>query len=217
MQRPALTKMQTGYPAETERRKVIMFRPTLEEVKAYAADPAGYRVVPVMKEIMADIRTPMEVLRRLLKVSRHTYMLESVENTDKWGRYTFLGFDPKLELTCTDGKLKISTGTTIEVETNDPGQYIRKILAENKSPKIGCMPSFTGGLVGYFSYDFIKYAEPKLRLDAEDQENFNDFDLMLFDRVIAFDNLRQRIVIIANVPLADVEVLEVLVTQSRKM
>ena len=182
-----------------------MFRPTLEEVKTYAADPAGYRVVPVMKEIMADIRTPMEVLRRLLKVSRHTYMLESVENTDRWGRYTFLGFDPRLELTCTDGKLKISAGTTIEVENADPGMYIRNILRENKSPKIQGMPTFTGGLVGYFSYDFIKYAEPKLRLDAEDQENFNDCDLMLFDKVIAFDNLRQRIIVIANVPLEDVE------------
>lgn len=183
-----------------------MFRPSLEEVKAYAADEiAGYRTVPVMKEILSDIRTPMEVLKRLLKVSRHTYMLESVENTEKWGRYTFLGYNPKLEITCTDGKLKISNGTSIELETSDPGQYIRNIIKENKSPRIDYMPTFTGGLVGYFSYDFIKYAEPKLRLDADDQENFNDFDLMLFDRVIAFDNLRQKIIIIANVKLDELE------------
>jgi anthranilate synthase component 1 len=183
-----------------------MFRPTLEEAKLYASEnTGGYKVVPVMKEIMADIRTPMEVLRRLLKVSKHTYMLESVENTEKWGRYTFLGFDPKLELTCTDGRLKISNGTTIEVETSAPADYIRNIIAENKSPKIDYMPTFTGGLVGYFSYDFIKYAEPKLRLDADDQENFNDFDLMLFDKVIAFDNLRQKIIIIANAKLDELE------------
>ena len=177
-----------------------MFRPTLDEVKKYAEDSAaGYRAVPVMKEILADIRTPMEVLKRLMKVSKHTYMLESVENTEKWGRYTFLGFDPKLEITCTDGKLKISNGTTIEIQTHEPGNYIRNIINENKSPKIEYMPTFTGGLVGYFSYDFIKYAEPKLRLDADDQENFNDFDLMLFDKVIAFDNLKQKIIVIANV------------------
>ena len=181
---------------------VNMFRPTLEEVKKYVEDSsAAYKAVPVMKEILSDIRTPMEVLKRLLKVSKHTYMLESVENTEKWGRYTFLGFDPKLEITCTDGKLKISNGTAIEIETAEPGKYIRNIISENKSPKIEYMPTFTGGLVGYFSYDFIKYAEPKLRLDADDQENFNDFDLMLFDKVIAFDNLRQKIIVIANVKI----------------
>ena len=67
------------------------------------------------------------------------------------------------------------------------------------------MPTFTGGLVGYFSYDYLKYSEPTLRLDAKDTEGFKDVDLMLFDKVIAFDNLKSRIVLIANVPTADIE------------
>lgn len=183
-----------------------MYRPTLEEAKKFADDKdSGYKVVPVMKEILSDIATPMQVLKKLLRVSSHCYMLESVEDTEKWGRYTFLGFDPKLELTCTDGRLKIKAGTTIEAQTEHPGEYIRNILAENKSPKIEYMPTFTGGLVGYFSYDYIKYSEPKLKLDADDQENFNDVDLMLFDRVIAFDNVRQKIIVIANARLDELE------------
>ncbi len=183
-----------------------MYRPTLEEAKKFADDKgSGYKVVPVMKEILSDIATPMQVLKKLLKVSSHCYMLESVEDTEKWGRYTFLGFDPKLELTCTDGRLKIKAGTVIEAQTEHPGEYIRNILAENKSPKIEYMPTFTGGLVGYFSYDYIKYSEPKLKLDADDQENFNDVDLMLFDKVIAFDNVRQKIIVIANARLDELE------------
>ncbi|MCR4600156.1 MAG: anthranilate synthase component I [Clostridia bacterium] len=182
-----------------------MYRPGFEEAKKIAADCSEYRTVPVMKEILADIRTPMEVLRRLMKVSKHTYLLESVENTEKWGRYTFIGYDPKLLLTCTDGRLEIGNGTTIRVETRDPAEYIRNVLRDNRGPRLEYMPTFTGGFVGYFSYDYIKYAEPKLKLDAEDQENFNDVDLMFFDKVIVFDNLKQKIMVIANARLDELE------------
>ena len=67
------------------------------------------------------------------------------------------------------------------------------------------LPTFTGGLVGYFSYDYVKYSEPKLNLDVEDTEGFKDVDLMLFDKVIAFDNLRQKIIVIANARMEDIE------------
>ena len=67
------------------------------------------------------------------------------------------------------------------------------------------MPPFTGGLVGYFSYDFIGYSEPCVKLPTDDSEHFKNADLMLFDKVIAFDNYRGRIVLIANVKLSDVE------------
>ena len=77
--------------------------------------------------------------------------------------------------------------------------------SEYTSPKVKDLPSFTGGLVGYFSYDYVKYSEPKLNLDADDQEGFKDVDLMLFDKVIAFDNLRQKIYIIANARTEDLE------------
>lgn len=158
----------------------------------------GYKVIPISMEIMSDIATPMQVLRILKGVSHHCYMLESVENQEKWGRYTFLGYDPKLEITCTNGVMTIKNGHEETKQVKHPGECIKEILQEYTSPKIEELPTFTGGLVGYFSYDYIKYSEPKLNLDADDQEGFKDVDLMLFDKVIAFDNLHQKIIVIAN-------------------
>lgn len=172
-----------------------MYRPTLDEAKAIAAE---YRCVPVSRRIMSDIATPIQVMRILKSVSRHCYMLESLEDSDKWGRYTFLGYDPKLELTCVNGTVTISGATKIVEENSSPDKHIRQIIEENKSPRLDYLPSFTGGLVGYFSYDYIKYSEPGLDLDARDEENFKDVDLMLFDKVIAFDNLKQEIILIVN-------------------
>lgn len=177
---------------------------TLDEAKKLGE---GYKVVPISKEILSDIRTPIEVLRILKGVSRHCYMLESVEHQERWGRYTFLGYDPKMEITCMNGKLTIRNGSTkTKTKTVEhPGEGIKELLKEYTSPKIAGLPTFTGGLVGYFSYDYVKYSEPKLNLDAEDTEGFKDVDMMLFDKVIAFDNLRQKIIVIANARVEDIE------------
>lgn len=161
-----------------------------------------YRTVPVSMEILSDIKTPIEVLKILKNVSDHCYLLESVADNEKWGRYTFLGYDPSLEITCLNGQMKIGSLT---FETTDPGSYIRQVVADHKSPRFDYLPSFTGGLVGYFSYDYLKYAEPTLRLDAEDTEGFKDVDLMLFDKVIAFDNFRQKIILMVNIDLEHLE------------
>ena len=180
-----------------------MLRPRLEEAEKYAD---AYGVIPLSCEIYSDVKTPIEVLKILKGVSQHCYMLESLENPEQWGRYTFLGYDPRLGLTCTDGHLKINAGTEFHFETLDPGQYIKQIIEENKSPRFDYLPPFTGGLVGYFSYDYIKYSEPSLKLDAEDQEGFQDVDLMLFDKVIAFDNLKQKIILIVNISTEQLEI-----------
>ena len=177
------------------------FRPSLSEVKRIA-EKGQYKVVPVSCEILADICTPIEVMQKLKNVSSHCYMLESVEDRTKWGRYTFLGFDPKLEVTCIDGLMQVGN---LKFETEDPASYIRQILADYTSPKFDFLPSFTGGLVGYFSYDFLGYSEPTTRCNVEDTEQFKDIDLMLFDKVIAFDNFRQKIVLICNMDLSEPE------------
>lgn len=93
----------------------------------------------------------------------------------------------------------------VEMEADDPSVYLREMLAEHVSPRSDDLPPFTGGLVGYFSYDYPGYAEPSVRCDVEDTEDFKDVDLMLFDKVIAFDNLRQVIVLIADMQLAEGE------------
>ncbi len=174
-----------------------MRQTTLEEVKEIAAS-GNYGMIPVSREILADIRTPVEVLRALQNVSTHCFLLESVEDSRQWGRYTFLGFDPAMELTCTDHVLTVRAGGRIQMRVEHPGAYIRQVLEENRAPRLKHLPPFAGGLAGYFSYDYIKYSEPSLNLDAKDEEGFKDVDLMLFDKVIAFDNFRQKIILIAN-------------------
>lgn len=176
-------------------------RPSLEEIRELAQS-GRFKCAPVSTEILSDIKTPIEVLKILKNVSGHCYMLESVAEHDSWGRYTFLGYDPKLEITCTDGKMKVGP---MEVETREPDKYIRQVIEAHRSPSFSYLPPFTGGLVGYFSYDYLKYAEPSLRLDAKDSEGFKDVDLMLFDKVIAFDNYRQKIVLISNITLENYE------------
>ena len=175
--------------------------PSLTKVKEIA-DCGKYDILPVSCEMLSDICTPIEALRILKNVSRHCYILESVAGNEKWGRYTFLGFDPKMEITCRDGKMKIGE---LSIETDNPTKQLREIMSEYKSPKFDYLPSFTGGLVGYFSYDYLGYSEPAVRTNVEDKENFKDVDLMLFDKVIAFDNFRQKIILIVNISLEDPE------------
>ena len=93
--------------------------------------------------------------------------------------------------------MRIKEGKNVrEFESQTPQNIISELISQYKSPRFTYLPTFTGGLVGYFAYDFIKYFEPGLNLDAKDTENFKDVDLMLFDKVIAFDNKRQKIILI---------------------
>ena len=177
------------------------FRPDIETVRHIAAE-GTCKVLPVSCEILSDITTPIEALKILKNVSDHCYLLESVAARETWGRYTFLGFDPKMEITCTDGEMKAGNLT---FKTDNPSACLRQILADYKSPRFDYLPSFTGGLVGYFSYDYLGYSEPAVRTGAQDTEAFRDVDLMLFDKVIAFDNFRQKIILIANMRLDEAE------------
>ena len=179
----------------------MRFFPTLNEVKEIASRNM-YDVVPLSCEILSDFTTPIETMRILKNVSTHCYMLESAQANDRWGRYTFLGYDPKLEITCIDGVLKAGGA---EHKTDNPSGYLRTLLSSYKSPRLQNLPPFTGGLVGYFSYDYLGYSEPSVRCGAEDTEAFKDVDLMLFDKVIAFDNVKQKIILIVNMKLNDVE------------
>ncbi|MDE7444423.1 MAG: anthranilate synthase component I [Lachnospiraceae bacterium] len=178
-----------------------MIQPELKILKELQQENK-YKTAPVSMEILSDVRTPIEVLKILKNVSSHCYLLESVSDHEKWGRYTFLGYDPSLEITCQNGQMKVGA---LSFETAEPGKYIRQVIEEHQSPRFSYLPPFTGGLVGYFSYDYLKYAEPSLNLNAVDTEGFKDVDLMLFDKVIAFDNFRQKIILIVNISLEHLE------------
>jgi anthranilate synthase component 1 len=189
-----------------------MFSPSIDEVKEISKNKE-YKRIPISYELFSDIATPIEVLRILKGISNHCYMLESIEDAENWGRYSFLGFNPLLEFTCQNGIVKIKGNMDFDefnddvetIKTDNPDEIIRDLINKNKSPKLDNLPPFTGGFVGYFAYDYIKYAEPSLNLDAENQDQFKDIDIMLFDKVIAFDNFRQKIIIIVNMKTDDVE------------
>ena len=181
-----------------------MFRPSLEEAKQIAKHEQ-YRVIPLSTEMYSDMTTPIDVLKKLKNVSGHCFILESAEDTKNWGRYSFLGFDPTLEITCLNGEMNINSDKTETKKTGNPNKHIQEILDRYKSVKLDYLPPFTGGLAGYFAYDYAKYGEPSLKLDAVDEECFNDVDLMLFDKVIAFDNYRQKIILIANIKTENIE------------
>ena len=177
--------------------------PDLEGIQKIAEEkkPA---VIPVAYEMLADLKTPIEVLKILKNVSKHVFLLESAEDNKNWGRYTFLGYEPGMCLTCRDHLLTIQDRAGDVTKTVEhPGDEIRKILKDYQSIAIENMPPFTGGLVGYFSYDYIKYSEPGLEKHGlgkqdQDQDGFQDMDLMLFDKVICFDNFKQKLILITN-------------------
>ena len=179
--------------------------PSLEIIKDYAKI-GEYDIYPVSCEILSDFITPIEVLRILKNVSDHAYLLESARSDDRWGRYTFLGYDPKICISAESGILRIGD---IEIKTQDPAAHIREVLKNYRCPKAVGLPPFTGGLVGYFSYEYLSYSEPQLRnsakYNADDPDCFKDVDLMLFDKVIAFDHVKQKLVIIVNVQLNNLD------------
>ncbi|MDR0663081.1 MAG: anthranilate synthase component I family protein [Spirochaetaceae bacterium] len=159
-----------------------------------------YRTVPVVKILPITAREPLETFKALKNLSKQCFILESLEDAERWGRYTFLGYDPKLEITCVDGVARIKNGATVTLETANPAKLIAGILEENRGPALPGLPPFSGGLAGYFSFDYIKYAEPVLRrASGGGRDSFKDFDLMLFDKVVAYDRLKGEITIIITV------------------
>ena len=175
--------------------------PGLEEVLRLKEEGI-YSVVPVSCELLADVCTPIQMVRKLKNVSKHCFLLESAEEKESWGRYTFLGFDPKMSITCLNGRMQAGD---VRLETQNPSAVLRQILSEYRSPRMPGLPPFTGGLVGYFAYDYLGYSEPGVRCQVEDTERFQDVDLMLFDKVIAFDHFRQKIILMVNTRLEEGE------------
>lgn len=171
-----------------------MTKPTQEQVEKLAD---GYDIIPVQEEIFADLVTPIQLLRKIAASKKNYYLLESIEGGEKWGRYSFLGYDPILRVSCKEQEVRIQKKQETQViQTSDSLQVIRDILKSYRAPNVEGMPPFAGGFVGYFAYAMMAHAEPKLTIQRGE---FEDYDLMLFDKVIAYDHLKQKIIIVVNV------------------
>jgi len=172
-------------------------KPELNELKKYK----DYDIVPVYEELLSDFQTPLNVLRNIKEISNKFYLLESVDPS-KFSRYSYLGYDPIHSISCKDNIIKYDDK---EYYSDKPIDEIKNILKNYKAPKIDGLPQFSGGFIGYFSYDSYKYLEPKLQFKSNDVNKFNDYELLLFDKVICFDAFKQKIIIISNIKTNDLD------------
>jgi anthranilate synthase component 1 len=165
--------------------------------------------VPVVKEIMADLLTPVSAFLKIAEHSDYAFLFESVEGGEQVARYSFLGKDPFLVLRSRDGKTVIDR-SGVTTETSEPFvPAVRRLMAEFRAPFVPDLPRFTGGAVGFIGYDASVVFEPVLA-DAWTKARWNpkagepgepagdDAGFMLFDTVLAFDHVKHRILIIAN-------------------
>jgi anthranilate synthase component 1 len=179
------------------KKEVIMNTTSFDQVKSFISE---YSMIPVCKEIYSDVITPITLLRKMEAFDKNFFLLESVEGEKRWARYSFVGYSPVLMVSCKNHKVTIKSGEVEHVVEKEGMDALRDLLNKYKSPKIQGLPTFTGGFVGYFSYEMISYAEPKLNIKEND---IDDFQLMLFDKVYVFDHLKQKIIVIANMKAED--------------
>lgn len=175
--------------------------PTIEEIKE---NFDGYRLVPVFYEILSDTVTPIRIYKALSENEENAFILESVDNKEKWGRYSFIGVNPKLEVKITNHMAEvISKDDTVNEIIDNPVQFLSKIMEEYKTPRLKNKPNLTGGLVGYFGYDTVRYMEKKLVNVPEDDLKMPDCDLFMYDELVAFDHLSNKIIVIINIDMQD--------------
>ena len=170
-----------------------MLSPTLEQVKNLLTI---YPTVPVFYEVLADHVTPIQVFMALRKAGTPSFMLESVENRDQWGRYSFIGVNPKKEVKINGTEIEID-GTKQTVENHIA--YLIEMVNAYQSPVLVDKPKLTGGFIGYFGYDTIRFVEKKLVNVPEDDLNMPECHLCMYDEIVAFDHLTNRVIVIQNV------------------
>jgi anthranilate synthase component 1 len=162
--------------------------------------------VPVYKEIVADLLTPVSAFLKVAEHSDYAFLLESVEGGEQVARYSFLGKDPFLIVRAREGKVLVEHAGTSTESDKAFVPTIRELMAGYHSPFVPGLPRFTGGAVGYLGYDAAAWFEPvtlQPTTEIEDEAGF-----MLFDTVLAFDHVRHRILIIANARITGGEDLE---------
>jgi len=154
--------------------------------------------VPVCKEIVADLLTPVSAFLKIAEHADYAFLLESVEGGEHVGRYSFLGKDPFLILRARDGKTTIDRGGQTTESDRPLIETLRRLMADFRSPFVPDLPRFTGGAVGYLGYGAAQWFEPVLGDLGDSADGADHAGFMLFDTVLAFDHVQHRILIIAN-------------------
>lgn len=162
----------------------------------------GYNRIPLTREVLADLDTPLSSYLKLAK-GPYSYLFESVQGGEKWGRYSILGLPARTVLKVHGDEISVEVDGKVSESLNhdDPLRFVEAFKARYRAPELDALPRFHGGLVGYFAYDCVRYVEPQLKASQPDDViNTPDIVLMVSDEVLVFDNLSGtlNIIIMAN-------------------
>jgi len=167
----------------------------MEKQQFAALAAQGYNRIPLSREVLADLDTPLSTYLKLAD-GPYSYLFESVQGGEKWGRYSIIGLPCQSFVEVRGHKVTVRDGAAVvdELEVEDPLEWIKQYQASFKTPELDNMPRFCGGLVGYFSYDTVRYIEPRLgECPNPDTLNTPDILLMVSNEVVVFDNLRGKL------------------------
>jgi len=170
----------------------------------------GYNRIPVSREVLADLDTPLSTYLKLAN-GPYSYLLESVHGGEKWGRYSIIGLPCSTVLRISGNDLTVlRQGEVVESLTSeDPLAWIEAFQGRYHAPDLPGLPRFTGGLVGYFGYDTVRYIEPRLAgLDRSDLIGCPDILLMVSEEVLVFDNLAGKLLLIVHADPAQEDALQ---------
>ena len=179
-----------------------MLYPEIDKVKELLND---YKTVPVFYELLMDAYTPIQLFNCLHEAYDDCFILESVDNKNQWGRYSYVGIDPKAEYILKDHVITIREKgkDTKTIKVDNFIDFFSDIIEQHKSPRFNNYPKLTGGLMGFFAYDVIRYFEKTLKNPPKDDLNLPDADLHLFEKIVAYDHLSNKAVIILNINADD--------------
>lgn len=179
-----------------------MLYPSKEEVGKLLKE---YRNVPTFYELLVDQFTPIRLFRALHEAYINCFILESVDNNNQWGRYSYIGFRPKQRITLDKHTAVVEelSGERAVTKVDDPITFFSEMIEKNRAPKFPNRPKFTGGFMGYFSYDMVRYFEKTLTNVPNDDLGLPDAELFNYDKLVAYDHLSNKAVIILNVSADD--------------
>ncbi|NOZ52042.1 MAG: anthranilate synthase component I [Gammaproteobacteria bacterium] len=173
------------------------------EKQAFAAFAAqGYNRIPLTREVLADFDTPLSTYLKLTDDGPYSYLFESLQGGEKWGRYSIIGLPCRTLIRVTDRRISVLENNSVkqEFDCEDPLTWVADFHQRVKSPDVEHLPRFSGGLVGYFGYDTVRYIEPRLGVCPNpDTLGTPDIVLMVSDEVVVFDNLRGKLVLVVYV------------------
>ena len=164
--------------------------------------------VPVWKEVMADLLTPVSAFLKIAEHAEHAFLFESVEGGERLARYSFLGKDPFMVLRARQGQVVVEEGGQRRQRDEPFVDVLREVMGRYTSPAVDGLPRFTGGAVGFLGYESALWFEPSLdacwkRYEKMTPDDMDDAGFMLFDTVLAFDHVKHRILIVANAEVGD--------------